>query len=368
MEDSDYMGLALELARRGRGWTSPNPMVGAVIVKDGAVIGQGWHRKYGGLHAEREALADCARSPAGATLYVTLEPCCHQGKQPPCTQAILAAGIARVVVGCGDPNPLVAGKGIEILRQHGVTVDTGVLEEECRRLNRAFFHFIQTRQPYVTLKYAMTLDGKIATSTGASRWITGEAARRRVHEDRHGSAAILAGVGTVLADDPLLTCRLPGGKHPVRVICDSRLRTPLDSQIVRTAQDVPTVLACAQATPEARRPYEEAGCRVWVLPGEGGRVSLPALMDRLGAERLDSVLLEGGGTLNWSMLKAGLVHRVQAYVAPKLFGGAEAKSPVGGLGVEAPDQAFSLKNLTATPVGADFLLEGEVEYHVHRDR
>ena len=207
MNDMDYMRLALELADRGRGWTNPNPMVGAVIVKNGRVIGEGYHHRCGGLHAEREAFAACTGSPAGATMYVTLEPCCHHGRQPPCTEAILESGISRVVVGSGDPNPLVAGKGLEFLRAHGVEVETGVLQKECDALNHVFFHYIRIKRPYVVMKYAMTIDGKIATRTGASRWITGEEARRWVHQDHHRYTAIMAGVGTVLADDPLLTCR-----------------------------------------------------------------------------------------------------------------------------------------------------------------
>lgn len=364
MKDTEYMRLALELAERGLGWTSPNPMVGAVIVKDGRVIGQGWHARYGDLHAERSALKNCTESPAGATLYVTLEPCCHHGRQPPCTEAILKAGIRRVVVGSGDPNPLVAGKGIDILRQAGVTVETGVLREECDALNRVFFHYIQTGRPYVVLKYAMTLDGKIATRTGASRWITGEAARRRVHEDRHRYSAILAGVGTVLTDDPLLTCRMEGGKNPLRIICDTHLRTPLTSQIVRTAREVPTILAASTAAAERAAAYEAAGCRVWLLPERNAHVDLDALMERLGSEKIDSVLLEGGGTLNWSALEQGLVQKVQAYIAPKFFGGT-AKSPVEGLGVEQPDQAIRLNHMTLTPLGEDFLLEGEVDHGVY---
>ena len=366
MKDTEYMARALSLAELGAGWTSPNPMVGAVIVKDGRIIGEGYHHRCGQAHAEREALTACRESPAGAALYVTLEPCCHQGRQPPCTQAILESGIARVVVGSGDPNPLVAGKGIDLLRQNGVQVDTGVLEAECAALNRAFFHFIRTHQPYVTLKYAMTLDGKLTTRTGASQWITGEAARARVHRDRHRNAAILAGVGTVLADDPLLTCRMEGGKNPLRVLCDSQLRTPPDSRLLRTARDVPTIFAAASPPPDRAAVFAAAGCRVWDLPGPGGRVDLAALMDRLGAEEIDSVLLEGGGVLNWAMLEAGLVQRVQAYIAPKLFGGQAAKSPVGGLGVALPDQAVRLKGLTVTPIGEDLLMEGEVNDHVHR--
>lgn len=368
MTDAEYMGLALELAKRGMGWASPNPMVGAVIVKEGRIIGKGWHARCGQAHAERNALAHCTEDPAGATMYVTLEPCCHQGRQPPCTEAVLAAGIARVVIGSDDPNPLVAGKGIEILRRGGVTVETGVLKEECDALNQVFFHYIRTKRPYVVLKYAMTLDGKIATRAGLSRWITGEEARAQVHRDRHRYSAILVGVGTVLADDPLLTCRMEGGRNPVRVVCDSHLRTPLESQLVRTAREVPTILATVCSDPEACRPYEEAGCRVWVLPQQDGRVDLDALMQRLGAAEIDSLLLEGGGTLNWSALSQGLVQKVQAYIAPKLFGGAQAPSPVEGLGVEAPGQAFRLVHTTLRPLGEDFLLEGEVEPNVYRDR
>ena len=368
MKDSDYMRLALELAQRGQSWTSPNPMVGAVIVKEGRIIGQGWHARCGALHAERHALQNCAESPRGAVLYVTLEPCCHHGRQPPCTEAILASGIARVVAGSGDPNPLVAGKGLELLRKNGVAVETGVLEAECQALNQVFFHFIRTRRPYVVMKYAMTLDGKIATRTGASQWITGEAARRRVHQDRHRCTAILAGVGTVLADDPLLTCRMEGGKNPLRVICDTRLRTPLTSRIVQTARAVPTILATACGDAARRAPYEAAGCRVWVLPARDGHVDLDVLMERLGAADIDSVLLEGGGTLNWSALEAGIVQKVQAYIAPKLFGGAEAPSPVMGRGAALPAQAVRLKNTVVTPVGEDFLWESEVVGPVYGNR
>lgn len=368
MTDETYMRRAIVLAERGAGWTSPNPMVGAVIVKDGRIIGEGWHRRYGEAHAERNALQSCTESPVGAVLYVTLEPCCHHGKQPPCTDAILEAGIRRVAVGSGDPNPLVVGKGVELLRSHGVTVDTGVLKEECDALNPVFFHFIQTKRPYVVIKYAMTMDGKIATRTGDSQWITGDAARQRVHQDRHRYSAIMAGVGTVLADDPLLTCRMEGGKNPVRIICDSHLRTPPDSRIVRTAREVPTILAAAAPPPERRNALEDAGCQVWDLPGPEGRVDLNALMDRLGARGIDSVLLEGGGALNWAALHSGIVQKVQAYIAPKLFGGTAAKSPIAGLGVETPAQAVRLVLTTVTQIGEDFLLESEVETDVHGDR
>ena len=367
MKDWDYMRRALELAELGAGWTNPNPMVGAVIVRDGRVIGEGYHQRCGEAHAERNALANCGEDPRGATLYVTLEPCCHYGRQPPCTQAILDAGISRVVVGSDDPNPLVAGKGVEILRSHGVTVETGMLKEECDALNRVFFHYIQTKRPYVVMKYAMTMDGKIATRTGASQWVSGEEARQQVHRDRNRYAAIMVGVGTVLADDPLLTCRMEGGNNPLRVLCDTHLCTPLDSRIVRTAGQVPTVLATCCQEPARAAPFETAGCRVWTLPECGGHVDLKALMERLGAEGIDSVLLEGGGTLNWAALEHGVVQKVQAYIAPKLFGGAAAKSPVAGLGVETPAQAVLLRGTTIKKLGADFLLESEVDTGVYRN-
>lgn len=365
MNDKDYMALALELAERGAGWTTPNPMVGAVVVKNGAILGRGYHHRCGEAHAERNALADCTEDPAGATLYVTLEPCCHFGRQPPCVDAILAAGISRVVVGSGDPNPLVAGKGTARLREGGVVVDEGVLKGPCDRLNEVFFHFIQTGTPFVVMKYAMTLDGKIASCTGASRWITGEAARAHVHGLRGRYRAILAGVGTVLADDPLLTCRTEGGRNPVRVICDTRLRTPLTSRVVRTAGEAPTVLATACAAAARRAPYERAGCHLLTLPERAGHVDLAALMRALGGDGIDSVLLEGGGTLNWSALEQGVVQKVLAYIAPKLLGGEAAKNPVGGQGFPDPDRAVRLVNSTVTRLGEDFLIESEVAGSVH---
>lgn len=367
MCDQDYMRLALELAARGRGWTAPNPMVGAVLVKEGRIIGQGWHRRAGQPHAERNALGACTEDPRGAVLYVTLEPCCHYGRQPPCTAAILEAGIRRVVVGSGDPNPLVAGKGLQLLRAGGVAVTEHVLEPECRALNQVFFHYITTRRPFVVMKYAMTMDGKIAAYTGASRWITGEEARAHVHTQRHRFTAIMAGVGTVLADDPLLTCRMEGGKNPVRIICDTRLRTPLTARVVATARQIPTILATCGPDPERRSAYEAAGCRILALGERNGRVDLRELMERLGQEAIDSVLLEGGGTLNWAALECGIVQKVQAYIAPKLLGGRGAKTPVEGLGAADPSGAFRLSNTTITRLGADFLMESEVQYRVHRD-
>lgn len=365
-EHERYMARALELAAHGAGWTNPNPQVGAVIVKDRRIIGEGWHTAYGKLHAEREALAHCTEDPRGATIYVTLEPCCHWGKTPPCTEAIIEAGIARVVVGAPDPNPLVAGKGFEVLREAGIEVVEGVLVDECRAINEVFFHYIQSGLPLVIAKYAMTLDGKIATRTGASRWITSEAARAKVHEDRHRYAAIMVGIGTVLADDPELTSRISDQetKSPLRVVVDSSSRTPLTSKLVRSAREIPTLIAvAAQAPAERIAALEEAGCEVFVSQvAEHDRVDLLALLAYLGKEKsIDSVIVEGGATLLWSFFAEGLVDRVQAYIAPKVFGGAGAPSPVQGLGVETPASAIQCSTPTITRLGQDILLECEVQ-------
>ena len=367
MQDEVYMQEALQLAEKGCGWVAPNPMVGAVIVKDGRVIGRGWHERYGQPHAERNALANCSASPYGATMYVTLEPCCHYGKQPPCVEAIIAAGLRRVVVGAPDPNPLVAGKGIRQLRAAGVEVVEDVLRTACERQNEVFLYYMQTRRPFVVMKYAMTLDGKIAAYTGASRWISGEAARRHVQQQRHRYTAIMVGVGTVLADDPLLTCRIPGGRNPLRIICDSRLRTPPTAQVVKTAAATPTILATCCSATATWAVYQAAGCRVLLLPQREGRLDLQQLMEKLGQEQVDSILLEGGGTLNWSALESGIVCKLQAYIAPKLFGGATAKTPLAGHGVASPQEAFCLQDCMLTKLGEDFLVEGRVRQHVYRD-
>ena len=367
-EDEKFMRRALELAKKGEGWVSPNPMVGAVIVKDGRIIGEGWHEKYGGLHAERNALAHCSQSPRDAVMYVTLEPCCHYGKQPPCTEAILEAGIRKVVVGAGDPNPLVAGRGLEILRQHGIEVQEHVLEEECREINQVFFHYIRTGTPYVVMKYAMTMDGKIAAYTGASKWITGEAARAHVQSLRHKYRGIMAGVGTVLADDPLLTCRMEGGRNPVRIICDTHLSTPLDSRILETAKEADTILAIGEKVERERQiPYEEKGCTLLEIPEKEGKIDLSVLMKELGKRQIDSLLLEGGGELNWSAVQAGIIQKVMAYIAPKIIGGRGAKGPVGGQGYPDPQECLFLKSGKISRLGDDYLIESEVDEDVHRN-
>lgn len=334
---------------------------GCCHCKDGQIVGQGWHERYGQPHAERNALASCVVDPEGATMYVTLEPCCHFGKQPPCVNAILEAGISRVVVGSADPNPLVSGKGIAALRVQGVAVTEGVLREECDALNRIFFHFITTKRPFVSMKYAMTMDGKIATVTGASKWITSEAARADVQQQRHRFSGIMVGVGTILADDPLLTCHMENGKiqfaSSAILSCGHHCKHRWSQQQNRS--DHPCDLL--------RRP-ETAGdiSTGWVpsdLSGQrNGHVDLVQLMEKLGQEQLDSILLEGGGTLNWAALESGIVQQVQAYIAPKLFGGQEAKTPVEGAGVPMPSAAFRLKNSSLTHLGEDILIESEVEY------
>ena len=360
--DQKYMRMALELAKKGTGRVSPNPLVGAVLVKNGEVIGSGYHERYGEAHAERNALASCTESPEGATLYVTLEPCCHYGKQPPCTEAIAGRGIRRVFVGSADPNPLVAGKGIEYLKEHGIEVTEGVLQEECDSINEIFFHYITTGLPFVTMKYAMTIDGKIACYTGKAKWLTGEESRLNAHCDRLKHSAIMAGIGTVLADDPLLTCRLENARNPIRIICDSRLRTPLDSNIVKTANEVPTLIVTA-CTSDKTQEYEKFGCEVIFCADESGKqVDLVKLMKILGERKIDSILLEGGSTLNWSALNSGIVNKVQAYIAPKIFGGKSAPSPVGGIGTDIPDNAFMLEEPKISHFGNDIMIESRVKY------
>ena len=375
MTDKDYMERAIKLAAMGIGWTNPNPMVGAVIVKDGRIIGEGYHHRCGQLHAERDAFEGCKEDAKGATIYVTLEPCCHHGKQPPCTEAIVEHGIARVVIGSRDPNQLVSGKGVEFLRQHGIEVVTDFMRQECDKLNPVFFHYITTRKPYVVMKYAMTLDGKIATRTGASKWITSQVARDHVHMLRKKYSAILAGIGTVLSDDPMLNCRNdkiedPDGKlltvephQPLRVVVDSKLHIPEDSAIVKTSKEYKTVVACAyeedQVTDEVKDKIirlHDAGIEVLFM-NHDGKVDLVKLMEWLGEHGYDSLLIEGGGSIGEAALKAGIVNHLMAYVAPKIFGGCQAKSPVEGRGVELVDQAAEFKLVDKKILGEDILLE-----------
>lgn len=360
--DEMFMREALRIARNAEGRTSPNPLVGAVIVRDGSIVAEGWHRKAGTPHAEVHALRMAGDLAKGATLYVTLEPCAHVGRTGPCAVAVRDAGIRRVVVAMSDPNPLVAGKGIQILRDAGVEVTVGVCEAEARQLNEVFLHWITTGRPFVVLKTAMTLDGKIATASGASKWITGEAARLRVHELRDRYDAILAGIGTALADDPSLTTRLPDrtGKNPVRIIVDSNARLPLTSNVVTDGQ-AQTIVAVTEAAPEERVAALRAHGVDVLTCGTGAHVDLVQLMQELGRREIASVLVEGGGTVNFSLLAAGLVDKVHAFVAPKIVGGRTAKTPVEGEGFAQLADSVQLTQLTAESVGGDVLLTGYVE-------
>ncbi|MGM9885749.1 MAG: bifunctional diaminohydroxyphosphoribosylaminopyrimidine deaminase/5-amino-6-(5-phosphoribosylamino)uracil reductase RibD [Lactococcus sp.] len=360
-DDEKYMRRALELAKLGKGLVNPNPQVGAVIVKNGKIIGEGYHEQYGGLHAERNAFKNLTESAEGATIYVTLEPCAHTGHQPPCFEAIIEHKIARVVIGHFDPNPLVSGKGIESMRAKGIIVDGPVLKKECEAINAIFFHYILTKTPYVMMKYAMTMDGKIATYTGASKWITGEVARQKVHEDRSRFMAIMVGSQTVIADNPELTSRIPEGKNPIRVICDSRLSIPIESKVVTTAPEIRTIIATCEQNPELQQVFLESGCEIIEVSERSGHLDLQELMVKLGELNIDSVYLEGGATLNAAAFEARIVQKVQTYIAPKIFGGQGAKSPVGGQGVELPAQAYLLQNATITSLGEDILIECEVK-------
>ena len=354
-----YMRHAIDLAKNGLGHTNPNPIVGAVIVKNGRIIGEGWHEKYGELHAERNAFASLTESAEGADLYVTLEPCCHHGKTPPCTDAIIENKIGRVFIGSRDPNPKVSGKGANLLREHGITVVEDFLKEECDVLNPVFFHYIITNSPYVVLKFAMTADGKIATKTGASKWITGEAARERVQHMRGTYMAIMAGIGTVLADDPMLNTRIEGLRSPIRVICDSNLRISMDSKIVNTADTYRTITACAVEDPEKIRQLHERNVETLVLPGENGQVDLRKLMAELGRQQIDSVFVEGGGILNDSLRRLDLIDRIEVFIAPKLFGGKDAKTPIGGEGISEVSDASSFNFVSSEVIGEDILLTYE---------
>lgn len=369
MTDREFMLRAIELAKNGIGAVNPNPLVGAVIVKNGKIIGEGFHERYGDLHAERNAIKNLTQSAEGATIYVTLEPCCHQGKQPPCTEAILENKIARVVIGSRDPNPLVAGKGARILREKGVLVEEDFMREECDELNPVFFHYITTKTPYVVAKYAMTADGKIAAASGESKWITSEESRAQVQIMRYIYSAIMAGIGTVLADDPMLNVRIPGKRSPIRIICDSRLRIPIKSKIVQTSGQYKTIIACAHTDkdfsrdPLLKKKKEELegyGVEILSVPEKNGHISLKELMKLLGEKKIDSLLIEGGGNLNFSAFEEGIVNEAEVFIAPKIFGGQNSKTPVEGEGVMYPSQAVMMELTDTQRIGDDIRLRYKV--------
>jgi diaminohydroxyphosphoribosylaminopyrimidine deaminase/5-amino-6-(5-phosphoribosylamino)uracil reductase len=369
-----YMKLALRLAARGAGWVSPNPMVGAVAVKDGVIVGKGWHRRLGAAHAEVEALRRAGEAARGADLYVTLEPCNHQGRTPPCTESVLAAGVRRVIIASRDPNPQVAGGGAEYLQSRGVQVVAGVLEAEARRLNEAWFHWVNTGRPWVLAKAACSLDGKIATAGGESQWLTGPLARVYGHRLRHQVDAILVGINTVLADDPQLTTRLPGrktenrkpktenrSKDPIRVVLDSKLRIPLTAKLLHLESAAPTwVATTAAAPPEQVREVERLGGEVLVLPENAGRVSLEALLQILGQRQVQSLLVEGGAEVLGSFFDQDLVRMFHFFYAPKILGGRSAPGVLGGRGVARLLEAHQAQDLRIRRLGPDVLISGRL--------
>ncbi|MHB8843870.1 MAG: bifunctional diaminohydroxyphosphoribosylaminopyrimidine deaminase/5-amino-6-(5-phosphoribosylamino)uracil reductase RibD [Nitrospirota bacterium] len=356
--DEKYMRQALRLAGKAAGRTSPNPMVGAVVVKSGRVIASGWHRKAGGPHAEAIALAKAGAAAKGATLYVTLEPCSHTNKRtPPCSPLVIRSGVKRVVIAMIDPNPRVSGGGVRAIRKAGIEVVTGVLGSEARRLNEAFIKHVTKKVPFVTLKIAQTLDGKIATSAGESKWITGEEARREGHRLRNSHDAILVGINTVLKDDPSLTARVPGGRDPLRIVLDSRLRIPLTAKVLAQRSMAGTVVATLEGAPRSRvNKVRAAGAEVLFVKNDKGRIDLRDLMRRLGKRDIMSILLEGGAEVHAAALKAGIVDRVVLFIAPMLMTGKDSLCSIGGLSPAKLRHALRLHNVTAHFVGHDIMV------------
>jgi diaminohydroxyphosphoribosylaminopyrimidine deaminase/5-amino-6-(5-phosphoribosylamino)uracil reductase len=354
MIDKKYMQCAIALAKKARGQTSPNPMVGAVVVKDGRIIGEGFHKGAGRPHAEPDALDHCSESPRGATLYVTMEPCCHRGRTPPCTDKIIAAGIARVVIGAVDPNKMVDGKGIRQLREAGIEVRVGVEAKRCGDLNPFFNHYILKGTPFVTLKWAASLDGLITARAGEPTRITGKQAQLHLHGLRRDHAAIMVGIGTILADDPALTCRLDRGVNPLRIVCDTRGRLPIGAQVVQTAREIPTMVATATMSGEKRRLLTEQGVDVMVLPEKNAHIDLQALVQALGLRQIDSLLVEGGATLHAAMVQEGLWQRLTAYIGGTLLGGQAGINPFGGLPPQ--NRPLPLETPGATILGEDVVI------------
>ena len=382
-QDIEYMQRAIALAKKGAGFVNPNPMVGCVVVKDNEIIAEGYHEYYGGLHAERNALTHTTADCKGATLYVTLEPCCHHGKTPPCTDIIIEKGIKKVVVGLLDPNPLVSGKGISILQNAGIEVVTGVEVDKIKELNKVFLKYIKTKRPYVILKTAMTLDGKIASYTGDSKWITNDKSRQLVHKLRSEMMGIVAGIGTVKADNPMLNCRLEGQqttdnrqqsvRQPIRIIVDTKASISLDSNIVKTANEYRTILAISRdVTPVASEQstvnsqqskineLESFNVEILQCEEKDGRVDINDLMIKLGEKGIDSLLLEGGSCLNAAFLEAGCVDEVYAFIAPKIICGEHSKSPIGGKGIELMKDAITFDKVEIEQIENDILIKCRV--------
>jgi diaminohydroxyphosphoribosylaminopyrimidine deaminase/5-amino-6-(5-phosphoribosylamino)uracil reductase len=360
-EDATYMARAVQLAKQGEGFVEPNPMVGCVIVRGGTTIAEGWHQCFGGPHAEVEALTAAGSSALGATMYVTLEPCCHHGKTPPCTDAILAAGIKRVVVAQQDPFAEVSGQGVELLRAKGISVDTGVGEAAARKLNAPYRSLIERGRPWVIAKWAMTLDGKIASRTGHSQWISSEQSRECVHKLRGRVDAVMVGRRTVEIDDPQLTARPAGPRTAVRIVVDSRASIPLNSKLVQTCSQIPLLVACGQEADPARCDELRAvGSEVLVCNGTSPAERLKSLFEELGRRRMTNVLVEGGSQLLGSLFDAELIDECHTFIAPKIVGGEPALSPIAGLGQEHIPRADSLDDLQIQIVQGDVYVTGRV--------
>lgn len=361
-EHDFYMRLALENARAMKGQTTPNPLVGSVIVNDDRIVGFGAHMKAGEPHAEIHALRMAGERAAGGTIYVTLEPCSHHGRTGPCAEAIVRAGLKKVVIATLDPNPLVSGRGVEILKQAGIEVIVGVCEEESRKMNEVFNKYIVTKLPFVTLKSAVTLDGKIATSTSDSKWITSEEARKEVHQLRNESAGILVGVNTVIADNPELTTRIPNGRNPIRIILDSTLRIPLESRVVTDGLAPTWIFTTENHDSVKKQELENAGIKVFVAGGEK-HVYLQATLEILGEQFVSSLLIEGGGEINAAFLEHKLIDKLVLYIAPKVIGGKHSPSFLEGLGVLKMSEAIEFSDVAFTQVGKDFKFIGYPRYN-----
>ncbi|ABK62611.1 riboflavin biosynthesis protein RibD [Clostridium novyi NT] len=359
-----FMKKAIELSKLGVGYTYPNPLVGAVIVKDNKIIGQGYHERFGGAHAEVNALKNATEDVTGATMYVTLEPCSHYGKTPPCANTIVKSGIKEVIVGMRDPNELVAGRGINILKENGIKVIVGVFEEEIKKINEIFIKYITTKEPFCILKTAMTLDGKIATVMGDSKWISNELSREYVHEIRHRVAGIMVGIGTVLKDDPSLTTRLKEktGRDATRIIVDSKGRIPLNSKVLNLDSKEKTIIATTKLADKLKiEEIKKKGAEVIITPIKNGKVDLKFLVIELGKMNIDSILLEGGGTLNYSALNEGIVDKVISFIAPKIIGGQDAKTSVAGEGIKKISDAVTLHDIEISNFQEDVVIEGYVK-------
>ncbi|MGE0642318.1 MAG: bifunctional diaminohydroxyphosphoribosylaminopyrimidine deaminase/5-amino-6-(5-phosphoribosylamino)uracil reductase RibD [Nitrospira sp.] len=367
-QDLRFMTLALRLAAKGQGTTSPNPMVGALVVRQGKIMGQGFHLRPGTPHAEILALQQAAAHARGATLYVTLEPCCHLNKRtPPCVPEIIQSGIRRAVIAMQDPNPSVKGRGVAALKRAGLSVTVGLARAKAEELNRAYCHWMKTGRPYVTLKAGMTLDGQLATARGESRWITGEASRREVHQLRSHVDAVLTGVNTVLADDPALTARTGArfnkvaARQPLRIVVDSRLHIPVTAQILAQQDTAKTIIATTAAASRSRRSVlQKQGIEILTLPTRRDRVSLTALLRQLGRRGITSLLVEAGSELNAAMLAAKLVSRIRFYIAPRLLGGQDAKGLIGGQSPLKLANAIPLHYMLVRSLGDDVVVEGEL--------